>query len=489
MFWKSGSRPGRHAGGSIAVRLALMYGLTAFVVIGGVNSYLYDALRAGLYAADQGRLETYVRSLQRMLLKLDSDDLMEAQPKWQERVLENPDFRSRILDGNRVLAVTPDMPVPAERFPAAPADIDRFPASTQWTDADGTPYRLTAALGELDSAKRLPRRIQAAMDVSQTEETIAHYRWRALLMLALGTLASTLLGYAISQRGLRPLVVISQHTEQVTAQDLGRRIAAHGWPIELRTLASHFDAMLERLERSFDQLSRFSADIAHELRGPVNNLVGATDLMLARERTVDEYRELLGSNLEELDRLARMIDSMLFMARVESHHIRLVLQPLDAAHEMQAVAALFEAWAEERNSPIRCHGSGTFRADVMLVRRALSNLVSNALKYGATPAGIDLYAHVSGTQVVMTVRDYGAGVADVHAAHLFERFFRGETARSRDTEGTGLGLSIVQSIMDLHQGRVEFRPGEAGGAEFRLIFAGAIDGPNAAGEAPTGRSS
>lgn len=469
MFWRSGSLLTARAGRSIIIYLALMYGLTAFVVIGGINFYLYEALRTGLYAADQGRLETYVRSLQRMLLKLDRDELMEAQDKWQERVLENPDFQSRILNKSQVLAATPAMEIPQDRFPVA-GDSAAFPESTFWYSADGTPYRLTSAIGELDSRERLPRTIQAAMDITDTEDTISTYRWRALLMLAVGTAASTLLGFAIGRRGLRPLATITKHAEEVTAHDLSRRIADHDWPVELRTLANRFDAMLERLEASFTQLTRFSADIAHELRGPVNNLMGSTDLALSRERTGDEYRELLGSNLEELGRLAQMIDGMLFMARAENRNVRLDVRRVEAKVEMQSIADLFEAYAEERGAPIRCSGDVVIVADSMLLRRALSNLVSNALKYGASPKGIDLSAFAAGTEAVISVRDYGPGVAESHAPHLFDRFFIGESARSRNTEGTGLGLSIVRSIMDLHQGRVEFRPGQDGGAEFQLIF-------------------
>ncbi len=469
MFLKL-ARQMRGLGGSITLRLALMYGLTAFVVIGGINIYLYDALRTGLSAADQGRLETYVRSLQRMLLKLDRDELMEAQEKWQERVLENPDFRSRIMDGSQVLAATPEMPIPADRFPRPASSMTGFPAATFWTADDGTPYRLTSAYGELDARQRLPRLIQAAMDISDTERTIATYRWRALLMLVAGTAASTLLGYLIARRGLRPLDVITDHAGRVTAHHLSERIADYRWPIELRTLASRFDTMLERLERSFTKLSRFSADLAHELRGPINNLIGATDLALSRERTSEEYRDLLGSNLEELQRLAQMVDSMLFLAKAENRHIPLETRLLVASCEMRVVAALFEAYAADLGCPIRCEGNATLVADSMLVRRALSNLISNALKYGATAKGIEMNAWSSNGNAVISVRDHGPGVAPDHAKHLFDRFFRGESARSRDTAGTGLGLSIVRSIMELHHGSVEFHRVEGGGAEFRLVF-------------------
>jgi two-component system heavy metal sensor histidine kinase CusS len=266
----------------------------------------------------------------------------------------------------------------------------------------------------------------------------------------------------VTRRGLRPLAEITRATERVGVQQLQERIRTRHWPRELATLAGAFDRMLDRLQESFERLSRFSADLAHELRTPINNLVGEAQVTLSRERTAAEYARVLQSGLEEHGRLARMIDSMLFLARADQAQSGLELQTLEAAAHLRTVAEFYQPLAEELSVSLSCDGDCRLRADPALVRRALSNLLSNALRH--TPAGgsVTLSAGMARDHVpVLQVTDTGTGIGAEHLPRLGDRFYRVDPSRSDGSGSAGLGLAIVRSIMSLHGGefRIETAPG------------------------------
>lgn len=234
-------------------------------------------------------------------------------------------------------------------------------------------------------------------------------------------------------------------------------------------MASAFDGMLLRLADAFARLTQFSADLAHELRTPINNLMGETEVALSRPRSAAEYRQILESNLEEYSRLSRTVESLLFVARAENTQIPLSKARLDGRTELEAVCSYHEALAEEKGIRLVCLGQGHLYADALLCKRALSNLLSNALRH--TPAGgeirLSLHEAVDGAAEI-AVQDSGCGIAAEHIPKLFDRFYRVDPARSE--EGTGLGLAIVKSIMDLHGGSVAVGSQPGGGTTVRLRF-------------------
>ena len=242
------------------------------------------------------------------------------------------------------------------------------------------------------------------------------------------------------------------------------------WPRELAGLASEFDAMLQRLEDSFQRLSQFSADIAHELRTPINNLMGEAEVALTRERNSKEYASVIASSLEEYHRLAELIDSLLFLARAENADLSLQKSWFRVADELAQPLSYHELQATESEVTLSFSGDAPLFADSTLFRRAISNVVSNALKH--TPPGGNVTVEVAAVHdaVKISIKDDGVGISPEHLPRLFDRFYRVDASRAAATAGTGLGLAIVKSIVDLHGGSVTIESELGNGTLVTLVF-------------------
>ena len=313
--------------------------------------------------------------------------------------------------------------------------------------------------------------LQVALDVTGETNLIRNYREQLGWVLALGIVLSALIGIWVSRSCLQPLRDIARAAEEITASRLHERIAVRGWPKELDVLARAFDRMLDRLQNSFSRLAEFSEDLAHELRTPINNLMGETEVALAKGRTPDEYRQLLESSLEEFERLSRMSESLLFLARADSSQSRLQCSMVSVKSELEAVRDFYDALAEERKVKVLCQGEAEMSVDQILFRRALSNLMANALNN--TPPGGTVTLGVRPSQehtMDVYVRDSGIGIPEEHLARVFDRFYQVDAARSGSQEGTGLGLAIVKSIMALHEGTVEIQSAPGHGTVVTLHF-------------------
>ena len=259
--------------------------------------------------------------------------------------------------------------------------------------------------------------------------------------------------------------------QDITASRLAERLRPEDTPAELREIAASFNGMLERLEDSFRRLNDFSSDIAHELRTPINNLLGQTQVALSRARSGDEYRTVLELNVEECERLSRMIQDMLFLAKADDARAALNQEAVDLAGECRKLIEFFEPLIEEGRLRVEVSGSGEVRADRPLLQRALANLLSNALRH--TPRGETIRMEIDNAdakRVSISVVNPGPGIHSEELPRLFDRFYRTRHARDTIAEGTGLGLAIVRSIVALHGGEVsaESRPGVE--TRFRLIL-------------------
>jgi two-component system heavy metal sensor histidine kinase CusS len=235
-------------------------------------------------------------------------------------------------------------------------------------------------------------------------------------------------------------------------------------------LAGSFNAMLEHIEQDFRRLSNFSADIAHELRTPVTNLTTQTQVLLSQSRGADAYREVLYSNLEEYERMAKMISDMLYLAQTDNQLIKPDLAEVDMASELDALFEYFEPWAEERHVQLKRVGQiPPLRGDRLMLRRTMSNLLSNAIRHTTSGQAVTVSLRQDQQSSVITVSNPGDTIAAEHLPHLFDRFYRADPSRQRNGDGAGLGLAIVKAIVEAHGGEIVARSSHGNTAfEMRL---------------------
>ncbi len=452
---------------SLAVRVTAMFVLIVALAAAGLGTYLYRAFVAEIERRDDIGLLGKLRQVQILLGRPGAAELLHTQPDFFRDTMsgqENSLVRFIAPDG----AVLADINAGGERYPVPPAAAiasDRA-AIAGWTSRRGDPGRVVAGIARLGSGTVT---IVVARVYGERSAMFARYRQRIAGAAAVGALAAALLAALLLHRGLRPLRVLAGHAASIRPGTLAQRLDAAGAPSELLPLIDALNAMLARLQEGYARLSGFSADLAHEFRTPVANLLGQSQVMLAQPRGAAEYEGLLASNIEELERLARMIESMLFLARAGQDEVLPARQALQALEEMTKVADFFEGMAEERGLRIECSGAAVVLADPALLRRALANLVSNAVRHADAGTTIALQADQRAGSTVLSVENTGAPIAPEHLPHLFDRFYRVDTARGNADGSTGLGLSIVGAIMALHGGTAAVRA-EGTRARFTLDF-------------------
>lgn len=456
---------------SIAGRLTRHFFFATALLLALSAAYLYFGLRRSLEQQDRALVASKIKVLRALLRETDEGPAaLRSEIEHEAGEVSSLHYYLRVIDASgTVLVETSGMGelLPPPVFPEAKAGVDIVAPR----EVAGRGFLLGAARASADAKVPVLRVMQVALDVSHNEEILAAYRVDLALMFCIGSGLAAVLGVAIARAGLRPLSRIAQTTHQITASRLHQRVSATRWPAELIALAGEFDGMLDRLEDSFRRLNQFTGDMAHALRNPINNLRGEAEVALARARTPEEYQQALASSLEEYERLSRMIDGLLFIARADDATAAVDTRRFDVRAEMEAVREFYDALAAEKGVTVTCEGEATLVADSMLVRRAISNLLANALKH--TPAAgtvsLTVRSFVTG-EVKIVVADTGVGIPPDHVGRVFERFYQVDKTRDHPAKGAGLGLAIVQSIMRLHHGTaaIESTPGRGTRATLRF---------------------
>jgi two-component system heavy metal sensor histidine kinase CusS len=463
---------------SLAARLTAWYAGTAFLLILAATGFLYWALVSNLDREDDQFLVDKIHFL-RMLLRDRPQDAaaLKQEAEWEWAASQYTQFYLRIRDDKgRTIIETPGMSeeLPTSVFPTPHAGEAELGPGKEVESPSGKSFRVLTVLAAEQRAGSPTRIIEVALDRTYEEDLLARYRRNLWLVLGLALVVCALAAYQIARRGLQSVAAITATAGRIHSTTLDERLEVQGLPAELFVLAGTFNEMLDRLEESFARLSQFSADIAHELRTPVNNLRGEAEVALGKPRSPEEYREVLGSCLEECGRLTRIIDSLLFLARAESPETQIAKEPVDVGRELLAVREFYEAAAAEAGVTLKLHADGNIVADLdrTLFQRALSNLVANALAH--TPPGgvITLTASHDGFQVHIAVTDTGRGIPKEHLPHVFDRFYRVDQARSTTSGRVGLGLAIVKSIAVLHHGTATITSEVGRGTRVTLVLPG-----------------
>jgi two-component system heavy metal sensor histidine kinase CusS len=461
MFWNLRERFGEASRfyRTLAFRLTAWHVLAAFALVVLVTASLYFVLVTELQKSTDLFLADKLNVLRTMLRERPDDwDALREEIELESAARRYQQFYIRLLDERSVpLLTTPGM---AEQL-----DLPQLTAQTRgrkeraegMKGKDGRLFWVMSATAPVGDSAQTDT-VQIAIDVSQQEALLARYRNRFWVIL-LGTVAIfPLVGYQIARRGIRAVREVAATARHISSTNLHERIQPEGYPSELASLAATFNTMLDGLEESFERISRFSADIAHDLRTPVNNIRGEAEVALARARTVEEYREVLGSCLEEAVRLSDLIGDLLFLARAESPLAHLRRENINVGELLSGIREYYEAPAVDRgvslstavpNEPVIA------QLDRTLLQRAVGNLVSNALAHTPPGKSVVLGASVEAAAVRIEVSDGGVGIPAEALPRVFDRFFRVDQSRSQASGGTGLGLAIVQSIMLLHGGNVE----------------------------------
>ncbi len=433
---------------SIASQLVFLFTpAAAFLLCCGLGVLYWIVVRHAL-AEDRAVLADKVLAVSADLRSSGGPALLHQELKALQGG-ERTSYWVRVLDANdRLMAETPGMSsfLPGRLF--LPGKISS-PANMELQDyqTNGKLFSLVAIRTEANGQAYT---IQVAQDRSVDEQFEKEFGLLVAVVLVVGILASAMIAITVTRRGLRPLSAMTRSLRRVGPNRLHERVPPAEWPRELQPVAVAFDDMLDRLEDSFTRLSQFSADLAHELRTPLANIRGEAEVALTRERSPDEYQAVIESSVAECERLAGIIDNLLFLARAEAAENKVQPTTFDGRAALERIAAYNEAIAEERHLTIACGGAGQVYADPVLFGRATSNLVDNAVRF--TPDGgritIALTTDAKGAEI--KVMDTGCGIPPEHISRIFDRFYRVDASRS--SEGTGLGLALVKSIADMHGG-------------------------------------
>ncbi|MDD5336650.1 MAG: heavy metal sensor histidine kinase [Rhodoferax sp.] len=322
-----------------------------------------------------------------------------------------------------------------------------------WTLGQQT-YRAIAAELPTGINREVKVFVAVATDIAHHQSYMRSFLQTLWLFVAGAAALTGVLGWVAAKRGLAPLRAMREQTQAVTAQQLSYRLPVESAPLELAELAQSLNEMLARLEEAFRRLSDFSSDIAHELRTPVSNLMTQTQVALSRARGADDYRAILESNAEEFEHMARMISDMLLLAKAENGLVVPNRETVDLATEVRALFDYYDAVAEEKGLRLSLQGDGQVSADRLMLRRALGNLLSNAVRHSSANTTVQVTVSSSPEAVSISMKNTGEPIPQEYLERVFDRFFRVDPSRQRSSEGTGLGLAITKSIVLAHGGTI-----------------------------------
>jgi two-component system, OmpR family, heavy metal sensor histidine kinase CusS len=450
---------------SIAFQLILLFTLAAALLLACGLGIFYSIVVRHAFAEDNAVLTDKMFALSANLRENGPEIF--AEELTAHRAAQHIPYWIRILDSQgRAIAETPQMDrlIPTQIFP-----VGREPTEALRTRKD---YRSAGKLFSLVSFNEHPGNqtytLQLAQDRSSDKQVERNFALLFMAVLFGGVVASALIAIIVTRRGLRPLREMTESLGRIGPDQLKERIGTTVWPRELQPLVTAFDEMLKRLDDSFTRLSQFSADLAHELRTPIANMLGEAQVTLTRDRTAADYRETIESTVAECERLSRIVDNLLFVARVDAAGEPIARKWFDARAAVEKISEFYQTVADDHHVTINCSGDGQIYADPDLFDRAVGNLLDNALRFTREYGSIHIGLSKRKDDFEVAVSDSGCGIAEEHLPRVFDRFYRAESSRSSD--GAGLGLALVKSIVDLHGGSAKIDSEVGRGTTVRLTF-------------------
>ena len=445
---------------SLTTRLTLLFVLVSSAVLIGLAWVLHAAVERHFVEMDRGILQSKVTVLERLLSRPPAQEELPALKQSVDAMFRSDPGLQLFVEttGGSVLLSSPETTFPVERMRALAEG--EAPSVFSWQTGEsryrGLVKRIEPELADID-----PLIVTAAINIDHHDRFMDRYSRTLFVFIPIATVLSGLLGWWAARRGLSPLRLIQERAAAVTASQLSQRLPEESVPRELTGLAHELNCMLDRLEEAFRRLSNFSSDLAHEMRTPVSNLLTQTQVVLSRSRSAAEYQEVLASSAEELDRLSRVISDMLFLAKTENGMSIPSTQELRLHEEIADLFEFYDALAEEEGVTLSSSGQAVIHGNRLMLRRALSNLLSNALRYSRSGGHVGVFIRDRNGAVELTVENDGETIPAEELPRLFDRFYRGDPARRRDdSAGVGLGLAITQALVRAHSGTIRAESGD-----------------------------
>ncbi len=449
---------------SLTVRLTALFALASTAVLVGLGLLIMSTVAKHFTDQDEQLLEKELELIRMVVNERGAGAITST---FGEALHNHPGFFVHIssIDGRPMYSTLADATQPILAAAKRVASGHSFAVNAgQHQEFQA----IKAYLKDDKSSEQL--QVIVAVDTEIHDHFMRNFQTTLILYVAGSAVIVVLLSWWAARRGLAPLRAMSDKVQAVSSHNFGERMPIETLPVEIADLAAKLNAMLERLQQDFHRITNFSTDIAHELRTPITNLLTQTDVVLTQQRTNEAYRDTLSSNAEELQRLARTISDMLFLAQTENGISLPSYEPLKLQDEITELLDFYDALAEEKGVNLQLTGDAIVRGDRLMVRRALSNLISNAMRYTPAAGSIAVSIARSEGDVLVAVENDGPEIPEEHLPHLFDRFYRADKSRTKlDTNSAGLGLSITQAIMRAHQGNVTVRSSQ-GKTRFTLQF-------------------
>ncbi len=435
---------------SLALRLILSFSLVTtlgFMIVGWITQ---ASLQKHFETEDASELRVIEKSLENILAGHDPErdaDLLER--RLNDILVGHHHALLKIVNHGRVIFMSP-----ALQGMTLPAAGERAGNDIVATSDGHHRYRLLSKTLRPGGDAARVYQVVIAVAYDSHDRFLGSFQKTLWAIVLGGIIIFSFLGWLIVRQGLSPLLRIVENIRHINAHKLQQRLDPRDFPEELRDLADSFNDMIERIDESFQRISNFSSDIAHELRTPITNMMTQTQVALSRAREVNEYREILYSNIDEYERMARMINDMLLLAKSDVGLESMEFTEVALHLEVASLIEFYEAWAEEAGVTLRMSGQAQVAGDQLMLRRALSNLLSNAIHHTPRGGGVDIMISDETADVVVEIRNRGETIAPESLPRLFDRFYHRSHPQGGNPKGFGLGLAIVKSIVDAHGGHI-----------------------------------
>lgn len=465
---------------SLSTKICLSFVLLSILIFSVTTISLYFILKYYIYQSSSSFLENEVSLVTNIIQKHPHDtNALRQEIIWEPKINDNK-FMIRIIDhqGN-VLIQTKDIEqiIPNQYLVANKKVLLAFDKTLMVKSIHGKRYyRLLYESINNPSAKKTnsPTPIMVAVDVSREYRVLNHYKNYLILIFVFGVLISWLLAYFVSRWLVKPVRKLADKITDMSIENMDEKVTFYAGSKEVNILIQEFNDMLERISKSYQQIRNFTSDVAHELRTPINNMMLACeDYFSTKKNQETNPDDIIELTIDECKHVAKIIEQLLFIVKADAMKVELLKTNINIFEEIKKLTDYFSVLASKYKIQFQINGNKDIYASVdkMLFLRAISNLITNAIKYTNPGGRIKLNFFRQNNDICIEVQDTGIGIAENDIEFIFDRFYRADQSRNKQTGGYGLGLSIVKSIMDLHNGQVTVASQLNVGTVFTLQFA------------------